>query len=133
MAMPDTSPSPASPGRPRSLRAQRDILDATSERIEKGGYPAATIEAIAARSGVAKTTIYRWWPNRAALVVDLLVQVAAEAAAQRISRRASEGAGLARNRLAEGGVAAALRPVADEIALPQALDRDGGVVHEALR
>ncbi len=46
----------------------------------KGGYPAATIDAIAARSGVAKTTIYRWWPNRAAVVVDLLVESAAAAA-----------------------------------------------------
>jgi len=50
------------------------------ELVEKGGYPAATIEAIAARAGVAKTTIYRWWPNRAALVVDLLVEIAAVAA-----------------------------------------------------
>jgi AcrR family transcriptional regulator len=38
-----------------------------------------TIEAVADRSGVAKTTIYRWWPNRAALVVDLLLQVATAA------------------------------------------------------
>ncbi|HET7226569.1 MAG TPA: TetR/AcrR family transcriptional regulator [Candidatus Eisenbacteria bacterium] len=48
--------------------------------VEKGGYEAATIEAVAERSGVAKTTIYRWWPNRAALVVDLLVEVASRAA-----------------------------------------------------
>jgi AcrR family transcriptional regulator len=47
--------------------------------VEKGGYAAATIEAIAARSGVAKTTIYRWWPNRPALVVDLLLEMAAKA------------------------------------------------------
>ena len=38
-----------------------------------------TIEAVSLRSGVAKTTIYRWWPNRAALVVDLLLVVAAAA------------------------------------------------------
>jgi AcrR family transcriptional regulator len=54
------------------------VLDAARALVEKGGYQAATIEAVAARSGAAKTTIYRWWPNRTALVVDLLVQMAAE-------------------------------------------------------
>lgn len=55
-------------------------MDAALALVGKGGYAAATIEAIAARSGVARTTIYRWWPNRAALVVDLLVEVAGAAA-----------------------------------------------------
>lgn len=79
--MPAKSPAPSAPrGRPRSERAHRAILDAALELFEEGGYPAATIDAIVARSGVAKTTIYRAWPNRATLVVDLLLQVAAEAA-----------------------------------------------------
>ena len=78
--MPSPSRPPAARGRPRSQRARRAVLDAVRELVEKGGYPAATIEAIAARAGVAKTTIYRWWPNRAALVVDLLVEIAAVAA-----------------------------------------------------
>ena len=68
----------AARGRPRSEHARRAVLKATRSLIEEGGYPAATIENIAARSGVAKTTIYRWWTNRPALVVDLMVQVAAE-------------------------------------------------------
>lgn len=73
--------APATPrGRPRSERARRAVLDAAGDLFEEGGYPAATIEGIAARSGVAKTTIYRWWPNRPALVVDLLLQIAASAA-----------------------------------------------------
>lgn len=71
-----TVPSPPHPGRPRDLRARRAVLDAARQLIEKGGYPAATIDAIAARSGVAKTTIYRWWPNRPALALDLLVEMA---------------------------------------------------------
>lgn len=66
-------------GRPRSLRARTAVLQAARALLRRGGYPAATIEAIAARSGVAKTTIYRWWPNRAALVVDLLTEMAATA------------------------------------------------------
>jgi len=71
---------PATPGRPRSLHAQRAVLDAARALIEEGGYPAATIDAIAARSKVAKTTIYRWWSNRGALVVELLVWLAGTAA-----------------------------------------------------
>jgi AcrR family transcriptional regulator len=67
----------ASRGRPRSEKARRAVLDAACHLFEAGGYPATTIEAIAARSGVAKTTIYRWWPNRAALVVELLLKIAA--------------------------------------------------------
>jgi AcrR family transcriptional regulator len=77
-----TAPTPrvaVARGRPRSLRARKAILDATRALVEKGGYSSATIEAIAAKSGVAKTTIYRWWPNRAALVVDLLTEMAASA------------------------------------------------------
>lgn len=71
-------PSTSAPtrGRPRSQRARRAVLDAARALVEKGGYEAATIESIAARSGVAKTTIYRSWANRAALVVDLLMEVA---------------------------------------------------------
>jgi len=55
-------------------------LDAALRIFEAGGYDAATIEAIAARAGVAKTTIYRWWPSRAALLVELLLELAARAA-----------------------------------------------------
>lgn len=69
-------PAP-SRGRPRSEKARKAVFDAACDLFEKGGYPAATIEAIAARSGVAKTTIYRWWPNRASLVVELLLKIAA--------------------------------------------------------
>jgi len=70
-------PSRSSPtaGRPRSTEAQRAVLDAARELFEARGYTGATIEAVAARSGVAKTTIYRWWPNRASLLVEVLAEV----------------------------------------------------------
>src|SRR5512132_2533682 len=67
-------------GRPRSEKARQAIFDAACDLFEEGGYPAATIEAIAERSGVAKTTIYRWWPHRAALMVELLLALAKDAA-----------------------------------------------------
>ena len=62
-------------GRPRSAKAQRAVLDAARELFGEGGYSAATIDAVAARSGVAKTTIYRRWPNRASLLVEVLAEV----------------------------------------------------------
>jgi AcrR family transcriptional regulator len=79
---PETDPRKpsAARGRPRSEHARRAVMDAALSLVEEGGYPAATIEEIAARSGVAKTTIYRWWPSRPALIVDLLLQIAAVAA-----------------------------------------------------
>src|SRR5258705_3539444 len=79
-SIPAANPISTPRGRPRSLDAKRAILDAARDLVEKGGYSAATIEAVAARSGVAKTTIYRWWPNRNALLVDLLVELATVAA-----------------------------------------------------
>jgi AcrR family transcriptional regulator len=48
------------------------VFEAALALLEEGGYPAATIEAISARSGVAKSSIYRRWPNRTALFVDLM-------------------------------------------------------------
>src|SRR6266480_2100827 len=88
--MPAASEAPATPGRPRSQRAKRAIFNAVRALVAEGGYPAATIEAIAERSGVAKTTIYRWWANRPALVVEVLVEMATEVAPpprDRIRRR----------------------------------------------
>ena len=70
----------AARGRPRSEHARRAVLDAALALVQEGGYSAATIEEIAARSGVAKTTIYRWWPSRPALVVDLLMELASAVA-----------------------------------------------------
>jgi AcrR family transcriptional regulator len=57
-------------GRPRSAEAQEKILAATAKLLSEGGFQAVTIEAVAARAGVAKTTLYRWWPNRAAVALD---------------------------------------------------------------
>jgi len=57
-------------GRPRSALAQQKILAATAELLSEGGFQAVTMEAVAARAGVAKTTLYRWWPNRAAVALD---------------------------------------------------------------
>jgi AcrR family transcriptional regulator len=57
-------------GRRRSERSHAAIVDATQELLSEGGYRKLTIEAVAARAGVGKQTIYRWWPSRAALVLE---------------------------------------------------------------
>lgn len=61
------------PGRPRSERADRAIIDATIALLaEEGGVAGVSIEAVAARAGVGKTTIYRRWPHKEALIIDAL-------------------------------------------------------------
>ena len=57
-------------GRRRSERSHQAIISATRELLVERGYPDVTIEGIAARAGVGKQTIYRWWPSRAALVLE---------------------------------------------------------------
>jgi AcrR family transcriptional regulator len=59
-----------SPGRPRSEQARVAILRSTLKLLAKNGFPNLTIEAIAAHASVGKATVYRWWPNKAALITD---------------------------------------------------------------
>jgi AcrR family transcriptional regulator len=59
-------------GRPRPAATDQSILQATIELLTEGGPTAATVDAIAHRSGSAKTTIYRRWPSREALILDAL-------------------------------------------------------------
>jgi AcrR family transcriptional regulator len=66
---PTPIPSPAL-GRPRSERARLATLEAAADLLVEGGLPAATMEAVAARAGVSKVTIYKWWPSRGAVAVD---------------------------------------------------------------
>ncbi|MFD7453215.1 TetR/AcrR family transcriptional regulator [Kitasatospora sp. NPDC059827] len=61
-----TAPDPAR----RSERSRAAVLAAATELIAEIGYGKLTIEAIAARAGVGKQTIYRWWPSKGAVVFD---------------------------------------------------------------
>jgi AcrR family transcriptional regulator len=59
------------PGRPRSEESRQSILRSTLKLLkQEGGFAELSIEAIAADAGVGKTTVYRWWPPKAALVAD---------------------------------------------------------------
>jgi AcrR family transcriptional regulator len=57
-------------GRPRSEKSRLAILAAAGDLMLSGGLPAATMDAIAARAGVGKATIYKWWPSRGAVALD---------------------------------------------------------------
>ena len=56
--------------RHRSERARREVLETTADLLAEVGVERVTIDEVAARSGVAKTTIYRHWPSKQALVAE---------------------------------------------------------------
>lgn len=66
-------PASAQPGRRRSPLAARAVLQAALDLLDSRdvGYRGLTMQAVAARSGVSKATLYRWWPNKAHLVLDV--------------------------------------------------------------
>lgn len=68
----DGTTAAGGPGRPRSERAQTAVLAAVVALLDEVGYQQLTVEAVAARAGVGKTTVYRWWPTKPALVIDAL-------------------------------------------------------------
>jgi AcrR family transcriptional regulator len=67
--------APRGRGRPRSEEAHRAILAAVIELLPEHGLRGLTIEAVAARAGVGKTTIYRRWNNKNELVVEAIEQL----------------------------------------------------------
>ncbi|MDO0915456.1 TetR/AcrR family transcriptional regulator [Streptomyces sp. DT2A-34] len=71
-------PAPNSPR--RSERSRRAIYDAALTLVAEVGYPRTTIEGIAARAGVGKQTIYRWWPSKAEVLMEAFLDLAEQAA-----------------------------------------------------
>jgi AcrR family transcriptional regulator len=65
------------PGRPRSKQADRAILDAARDLLVEEGFTRLRLEHVAARAGVGKGTIYRRWPSKEALTLDLVLGLAA--------------------------------------------------------
>ena len=68
MATPENSPRGR--GRPRDEAARRRILKAALDLMDETAFAQVTAEAIAERAGASKATIYRWWPNKAAVVIE---------------------------------------------------------------
>lgn len=65
-------------GRPRRVEATEAILDATLELLAERGFASTTMDGIAERARVGKTTIYRRWCSKEDLIVDALARFAAE-------------------------------------------------------
>ncbi len=64
-------------GRPRNAEAEKAILTASYDLLLETGFGAVTVEKIAERAQVSKATIYKWWPNKAAVIMDGFLSAAA--------------------------------------------------------
>lgn len=85
--MPTSTPRPLGPDNPvatalshdrRAQRSQQTVLTAALGLLEESGVGGFSVEEVARRSGVAKTTIYRHWPTREALVLDACARISQE-------------------------------------------------------
>ena len=63
-------------GRKRSSEAEKAVLDAAYDLLSREGLQATTVEAIASRAKVSKATIYKWWPNRASVIMSAFLREA---------------------------------------------------------
>ncbi|MFI6081037.1 TetR/AcrR family transcriptional regulator [Streptomyces sp. NPDC051217] len=64
----------------RSEKSRRAIYAAALSLVGEAGYAKTTIEGIAARAGVGKQTIYRWWPSKAAVLLEAFLDLGEQAA-----------------------------------------------------
>ncbi|WP_328714510.1 TetR/AcrR family transcriptional regulator [Nocardia salmonicida] len=69
------APRPTADATRRNEGSRRAILSAAFELAGEIGYDKLTIEAIAARAGVGKQTIYRWWPSKGAVLLDAFLML----------------------------------------------------------
>jgi AcrR family transcriptional regulator len=65
-------------GRPRDEVARKRILDSALQLVEEVGCTNTTTDLIAERAGASKATIYRWWPNKAAVLMEALREQVAQ-------------------------------------------------------
>jgi AcrR family transcriptional regulator len=75
--MSSNSSVPRPRGRPRNPQARAAIVRAARELLDEVGLAGLTIEAVAARSGISKPTIYRSWPNAQALAMTAFLETTA--------------------------------------------------------
>ena len=60
------------PGRPPDLEARRRTLELAGTMLRDAGYASLTMDLLACRSGISKKSLYRWWPNKAAVAAEAL-------------------------------------------------------------
>lgn len=116
--MPSQPPSP-SRGRPRDPRTRAAILAAARALLERGGLTAVTIEAIAAKAGVSRPTIYRYWSNAQAVAMAAFLEASGAPAAGRAPRSPLAALRAQLHAVADAFAAPAGRSVAAMVAAAQ--------------
>jgi AcrR family transcriptional regulator len=58
------------PGRPRDEEVRKRILDSAAQLLQDRCFEDITVDSIAEHSGAGKATIYRWWSNKAAVLIE---------------------------------------------------------------
>jgi AcrR family transcriptional regulator len=116
--MPRQAPSP-SRGRPRDPRTRAAILAAARALLERGGLTAVTIEAIAAKAGVSRPTIYRYWPNAPAVAMAAFLEASGAPMAGRAARSPLAALRAQLHAVADAFAAPAGRSVAAMVAAAQ--------------
>jgi AcrR family transcriptional regulator len=117
--MPSQAPSSPSRGRPRDPRTRAAILAAARVLLERGGLTAVTIEAIAAKAGVSRPTIYRYWPNAPAVAMAAFLEASGAPAAAKTSRSPLTALRAQLHAVADAFAAPAGRSVAAMVAAAQ--------------
>lgn len=112
------APSPAR-GRPRDPRTRAAILEAARALLERGGLTAVTIEAISAKAGVSRPTIYRYWPNAPAVAMAAFLAASGAPSAGRTSRSPMAALRAQLHAVADAFAAPAGRSVAAMVAAAQ--------------
>jgi AcrR family transcriptional regulator len=118
---------------PRVARSRTAILGATAALLIEGGFANVTIERVAERSGVAKTTVYRHWKSRSQLIFDAFENLLRPGAPQLPPTGLRDGLLAMLNALSRGLTDSPWAPALG--ALVEAGDRDEelrGLVHDFL-
>ncbi|MGC5566217.1 TetR/AcrR family transcriptional regulator [Streptomyces sp. FR-108] len=103
----------------RSEKSRRAIYAAALTLVAEVGYPKTTIEAIAARAGVGKQTIYRWWSSKAEVLMEAFVDLGAQAAEAAGSGDWAEEDGIPDTGDLEADLKTVLRATVDELNDPR--------------
>ncbi|MCX5081362.1 TetR/AcrR family transcriptional regulator [Streptomyces sp. NPDC001939] len=103
----------------RSERSRRAIYDAALALVGEIGYPKTTIEGIAARAGVGKQTIYRWWSSKAEVLMEAFIDLGVQAAEAAGAGDWAEADGIPDTGDIEADLKAVLRATVDELLDPR--------------
>ncbi|MDQ1039049.1 AcrR family transcriptional regulator [Streptomyces sp. V3I8] len=103
----------------RSEKSRRAIYAAALALVGEIGYPRTTIEGIAARAGVGKQTIYRWWSSKAEVLMEAFVDLGAQAAEAAGAEGWAEDDGIPDTGDLEADLKTVLRATVDELNDPR--------------